>query len=178
MSMIRKQGKKASPSKEAGRRVSKKDQIRSLFVEGITEVEDLALITNTRPSYVAGVLQGDELLHGYFDLYTTTDHPMNVYSKFFAKKLGFKDEGVARSSVGLIDHLYRQFELAGDRSGQHHALLMALMMFNRARWTGKAREADIFRQWLLGRLQEAELAGDEPEGAKEESPPAWGRKKA
>ena len=48
---------------------------------------------------------------------------MNVYSKFFAGKLGFRDEEAARESVGLIDTLYRQFGLAGDRAGQHHALL-------------------------------------------------------
>ena len=39
--------------------------------------------------------------------------------------------------------------------GRHHALLMALTMFDRARWTGKEREADIFREWLIERLQEA-----------------------
>jgi hypothetical protein len=32
---------------------------------------------------------------------------------------------------------------------------MALTMFNRARWTGKAREADVFRRWLEQRLAEA-----------------------
>ena len=79
---------------------------------------------------------------------------MNVYSKFFAGKLGFKDEASARESLGLIDALYRQFGLAGDRAGQHHALLMALTMFDRARWTGKEREADVFRRWLRDRLDE------------------------
>ena len=64
---------------------------------------------------------------------------MNVYSKFFAGKLGFKDEASARESLGLIDTLYRQFGLAGDRAGQHHALLMALTMFDRG--AGPARSA-------------------------------------
>lgn len=156
MSQIRKEERAAPPSaKELGRKVSKKDQIVALFTGGITEVEDLALITHSRPSYVAGVLQSEELLSNYFDLYTTSSHPMNVYSKYFAGKLGFKDEETARASVELIDHFYRQFELAQDRAGQHHALLMALMMFDRARWTGKGREADVFRRWLLDRLQEA-----------------------
>lgn len=86
---------------------------------------------------------------------------MNVYSKFFANKLGFKDEETARQSVELIDRLYRQFEYAQDRAGQHHALSMALVMFDRARWTGKGREADIFRQWMLARLNEAELTNEE-----------------
>jgi hypothetical protein len=79
---------------------------------------------------------------------------MNVYSKFFAGKLGYKDQETARRSVEHIDHYYRQFELAQDRSGQHHALLMALTMYDRARWTGKEPEAEIYRRWLVDRLNE------------------------
>src|SRR5262249_26313836 len=60
------------------RRASKKDQILALYSGGISNVEDLALITRTRPSYVAAVLQESELLPAYFDLYTTTAQPMNV----------------------------------------------------------------------------------------------------
>jgi hypothetical protein len=150
---------KTAPDREEkpSRRVTRKDQIISLYTSGIGDVEDLAMITGARPSYVASVLQESGLMTGYFDLYTTSAHPMNVYSKFFAKRLGFKDEETARQSVDIIDRLYRQFELAGDRAGQHHALTMALVMFDRARWTGKGREADIFRQWLMARLSEADL---------------------
>jgi hypothetical protein len=147
------------------RRVSKKDQIVSLYTSGIGDVEDLAMITGSRPSYVASVLQESGLMTGYFDLYTTSSHPMNVYSKFFAKRLGFKDEEAARQSVEVIDRLYNQFGLARDRAGQHHALLMALTMFDRARWTGKGGEAEIFRDWLMARLSEAQTAED----AREES---------
>jgi hypothetical protein len=148
-------------NEQRARRVSKKDQIISLYTSGIGEVEDLAMITGSRPSYVASVLQDSGLMTGYFDLYTTSAHPMNVYSKFFAQKLGFKDEETSRASVDSIDRLYGQFGLARDRAGQHHALLMALTMFDRARWTGKGREADIFRQWLMARLDEADLSGEE-----------------
>jgi hypothetical protein len=157
------------PAKVPGRtrQPSKKDQILTLYAGGINEVEDLAIITNTRPSHVASVLQEAKLLPGYFDLYTTTAKPMNIYSKFFAKKLGFKDEETARASVELIDRYYRQFGLGGDRAGQHHALLMALTMFDRARWTGKGAEADIFRQWLMARLKEADLTGKAPPSERE-----------
>jgi hypothetical protein len=141
------------------RQPTKKDQILSLYSAGMTEVEDLAVITQSRPSYVASVLQKDHLLPGYFDLYTSTGNRMNVYSKFFARKLGFKNEETARHSVELIDHFFRQFELAKDRAGQHHALMMALMMFDRARWTRKNREAGIFRDWLTARLNEAQGGG-------------------
>jgi hypothetical protein len=155
MSAVKPKEKKASSERRS--KVSRKDQIIALYLSGMNEIEDLAIITGARPSYVGSVLQESGLAKGYFDLYTSTAHPMNVYSKFFANKLGFKDEETARQSVELIDLLYRQFDYAQDRAGQHHALSMALLMFDRARWTGKGKEADIFRQWLLTQLNEAEL---------------------
>ncbi|MBV9959225.1 MAG: hypothetical protein JO360_12435 [Acidobacteria bacterium] len=142
-------------------KISKKDQILALYLSGMTEIEDLALITGSRASYVGSILQEAGLMTGYFDLYTSSAHPMNVYSKFFAGKLGFKDEESARESIELIDRLHNQFEFAGDRAGQHHALMMALVMFDRARWTGKGREADIFRRWLIGQLENADLSREE-----------------
>ncbi len=161
MSATAKQKEKGTDSERRRHRVSRKDQIIALYLSGMNEIEDLAIITGARPSYVGSVLQESGLVKGYFDLYTSTAHPMNVYSKFFANKLGFKDEETAHESVELIDLLYRQFEYAQDRAGQHHALSMALVMFDRARWTGKGREADIFRQWMLARLNEAELTSEE-----------------
>src|SRR5215212_4707472 len=160
--------KKADQEKRTSR-VSRKDQIIALYLSGMNEIEDLSIITGARPSYVGSVLQETGLVKGYFDLYTSTAHPMNVYSKFFAGKLGFKDEETARESVELIDRLYRQFEYAQDRAGQHHALSMALVMFDRARWTGKGQEADIFRHWLLARLNEAELTDRDETAAEGES---------
>src|ERR687883_1778285 len=139
------------------RGVSKKDQILALYASGMGQVEDIAMITGARPSYVGSVLQESGQRPGYFDLYTSTAHPMNVYSKFFANKLGFKDEATAQASVELIDRLYSQFEFAGDRAGQHHALMMALTMFDRARWTGKGKEAEVFLHLLMARLNEAAL---------------------
>jgi hypothetical protein len=162
MSTSTRQKKEAAPAEKRTRRVSKKDQIIALYTSGIGDVEDLAMITGSRPSYIAGVLQESNLMTGYFDLYTTSAHPMNVYSKFFARKLGFKDEQTASASIELIDRLHSQFELAGDRAGQHHALVMALTMFDRARWTGKGEEADLFRHWLLERLNESALKEEQP----------------
>ena len=153
------------PSERGSRGGSKKDQIRALYATGMGQVEDIAMITGSRPSYVGSVLQESGQSPGYFDLYTSTSHPMNVYSKFFANKLGFKDEATAQASIELIDRLYSQFEFAGDRAGQHHALMMALTMFDRARWTGKGKEAEIFRQWLMARIDEAELTSEEDQEA-------------
>jgi len=151
---------------EAPEPPSKKEQILSLYASGITEPQDIAMITHSRPSYVASVLTGAKLPIDYHDLYTSTTHPMNVYSKFFAGQLAFRDEEAARASVALIDRYYRQFALAQDRAGQHHALLMALTMFDRARWTNKPDEADIFRRWLVDRLNEPLAASQtrRPEG--------------
>jgi hypothetical protein len=143
-----------APEEAQARRPSKKEQILALYDNDIREVADIAMLTRCRPSYVAGVLQEAGLPSDYHDLYTTTARPMNVYSKFFAGQLGFRDEEAARASVELIDRYYRQFALAEDRAGQHHALLMALTMFDRARWTNKPREADVFRRWLRERLDE------------------------
>ena len=158
MSSKPKKGRDEGGKSKRSARPSKKDQIISLFLSGMGEVEDIAIITGSRPSYVGSTLQEAGLVSGYFDLYTSTSHPQNVYSKFFANKLGFKDEATARESVALIERLYRQFEFAGDRAGQHHALAMALTMFDRARWTGKGREAEVFLQWLRSRLDEAAAA--------------------
>lgn len=174
MSSKAKKGKAEESTKRSSGRPSKKDQIVSLFLSGMGEVEDIAIITGSRPSYVGSVLQEAGLVSGYFDLYTSTAHPQNVYSKFFAGKLGFRDEATARQSVGLIDRLYRQFEFAGDRAGQHHALAMALTMFDRARWTSKGPEAEVFLHWLLARLNEAMLRpeeGEEGAGGGADGPP-------
>jgi hypothetical protein len=154
----------AAGAKRSSAKPSRKDQIISLFLSGMGEVEDVAIITGARPSYVASVLQEAGLHSGYFDLYTSTSQHQNVYSKFFAGKLGFKDVETASESVAVIDRLYRQFEFAGDRAGEHHALTMALTMFDRARWTGKTREAGVFLNWLTARLGEAALDLEEASG--------------
>jgi hypothetical protein len=155
--------KEAQPVNSAGplpQRVTKKQQIIALYLSGITQLEDLATITGAQPSYVGAVLQQAGLIRGYFDLYTSTAHPMNVYSKLVTNKLGFKTEAAAHRSVAVLEQLYQQFALTRDRAGQHHALSMALVMFDRARWIGKMREADIFRQWLVAHLEQADAGRD------------------
>ena len=166
MSSKAKKSADAAPPKarRSSSKPSRKEQIISLFLSGMGEIEDIAVITGARPSYVGSVLQEAGLHSGYFDLYTSTAHPQNIYSKFFANKLGFKDVETAAESVALIDRLYRQFEFAGDRAGQHHALAMALTMFDRARWTGKGKEAEVFLNWLTARLGEAALDLEEASG--------------
>lgn len=131
---------------------SKKDMILSLFGTGVTEIETISAISGAKPSYVGSVLQREGLIDNYFDLYTSTSHPMNIYSKHFQGKLGFKDVESAERSVDLLESSYRYFEHIQDRAGQHHALEMGLTMLDRARWTGKLEEAEVYRRWLVGKL--------------------------
>ncbi|MGI8556304.1 MAG: hypothetical protein ACR2LT_08120, partial [Pyrinomonadaceae bacterium] len=60
---------------------SKKEMILSLYKEGTTEIEAIAVLTGAKPSYIGSVLHREGLIDNYFDLYTSTAYPMNVYSK-------------------------------------------------------------------------------------------------
>ena len=131
---------------------SKKDMILSLFNSGTTEIEAIAAISGAKPSYVGSVLQREGLINNYFDLYTSTAHPMNIYSKHFRGKLGFKDVMTAHRGVRNLEESYRYFANNQDRAGQHHTLEMALTMLDRARWTGKLDEAEVYRRWLVNKL--------------------------
>jgi hypothetical protein len=133
---------------------SKKEMILSLFKEGTKEIETIAVLTNAKPSYVGSVLQKEGLIDNYFDLYTSTAHPMNVYTKYFRGKLGFKDVSTAEKGVHTLEQAYRYFSNAQDRAGQHHTLEMGLTMMNRARWTGKTPEAEVYRRWLFNKLSQ------------------------
>ncbi len=133
---------------EESNAVSKKDRIIALFESGTTDIAAIVRQVKARPSYVAQVLQNAGMLSGYFDLYTTTARDQNVYSRFFRNVLSFKTVEAARESVLKIDRLYNYFERLGDRAGQHQAMVLALTGKNRARWSGKTEEAQIFNEWL------------------------------
>ena len=131
---------------------NKKDMILSLYGAGITEIEAISAISGAKPSYVGSVLQREGLIDNYFDLYTSTAHPMNIYSKHFRGKLGFKNVEAAERGVEVLEDSYRYFDHMQDRAGQHHGLSLALTMFNRARWTNKIEEAEVYRRWLVGKI--------------------------
>lgn len=133
---------------------SKKETILQLFKEGTKEIETIAVLANAKPSYVGSVLQKEGLIDNYFDLYTSTGYEMNVYTKYFRGKLGFKDVETAKRSVNTLEQAYRYFSNSQDRAGQHHTLEMSLTMMNRARWTGKPEEAEVYRKWLVGKLSQ------------------------
>jgi hypothetical protein len=132
---------------------SKKDMILSLFNSGTTDIESISVLTGAKPK--------EGLIDNYFDLYTSTAHPMNIYSKYFRGKLGFKDAATCEASVKTLEQAYRYFSNVQDRAGQHHALELALTMLNRARWTGKLEEAEIYRRWLVGKLSQPFVKEDE-----------------
>jgi hypothetical protein len=131
---------------------TKKDMILSLYNSGVQEIEMIAAISGAKPSYVGSVLHKEGLVDNYFDLYTSTGYPMNIYSKHFRGKLGFKDVETAKRGVDNLENGYRYFDRIQDRAGQHHTLDMALTMLDRARWTGKMEEAEVYRRWLVGKL--------------------------
>lgn len=134
---------------------SKKKIIIELFKKGVQDIEKIAKATDTTPSYVGSVLQKEGVVNNYFDLYTSTAYPMNVYARHFRGKLGFKNVLVAEASVQILEQSYRFFEQQNERAGQHHTLEMALTMLDRARWTGKLQEAEIYRRWLVGKLNQS-----------------------
>jgi len=142
---------------------TKKETIIAMFKAGVDQIEIIASVAGAKPSYVASVLQAEGLIDGYFDLYTSTNMPMNIYSKHFQGRLGFKDIETAERGVRVLDAAYTHFEYQADRAGQHHTLEMALVMLDRARWTGKLAEAEIYRQWLMKRLSTPLIETPKPE---------------
>lgn len=150
---------------------TKKETIIAMFKAGVDQIEIIASVTETKPSYVASVLQNEGLIDRYFDLYTSTNMPRNIYSKHFQGRLGFKDVETAERGVRVLDAAYKHFDLQHDRAGQHHTLEMALMMLDRARWTNKLAEAEIYRQWLMKRLSTPLVESPIPEAIKAEEQP-------
>ncbi|MCY7375048.1 MAG: hypothetical protein LH472_03655 [Pyrinomonadaceae bacterium] len=148
--------------------LSKKEMILSLYNSGTTEVEAIAAVSGAKPSYVGSVLHQAGLIDNYFDLYTSTSYPMNIYSKHFRGKLGFKDVLTAQRSIRNLEQSYRYFANNQDRAGQHHTLEMALTMLDRARWTGKLEEAEIYRRWLVGKLNQPLTTNAKPMEVKPE----------
>ncbi|HYY41724.1 MAG TPA: hypothetical protein VE775_03265 [Pyrinomonadaceae bacterium] len=130
-------------------RQTKKERILALYNAGLTDIAGIVRRVGARPSYVAQVLQQAGHLDGYFDLYTTTAREQNVYTRFFRNVLSFRNTEAARESVQKLDRLYNYFERLGDRAGQHQALVLALTGKNRARWSGKVEEAQVFHDWLM-----------------------------
>ena len=135
-------------TEESAEHRTKKEQIVSLFESGTKDIAEIVRRVKARPSYVAQVLQQAGHLDGYFDLYTTTGREQNVYTRYFRNVLHFRNAEAARESVARIDRLYNYFERLGDRAGQHQAMILALTGKNRARWSGKLEESQIFSDWL------------------------------
>jgi hypothetical protein len=142
-----------APVKERRRRVERKDSKKSRILDlhrsGVTDLGEIARTVKTRPSYVASVLQNAGLIQGYFDLYTTTARDQNLYSRHFRNILSFRNVEAAKESIAAIARLYAYFDRIGDRAGQHHAEVLALTGRNRARWSGKKEESEIFERWLF-----------------------------
>jgi hypothetical protein len=146
-SVVEREHEETTPAEHEESR-TKKEQILALYEAGTTDIAQIVRQVAARPSYVAQVLQSAGFLTGYFDLYTTTGREQNVYTRFFRNVLSFKTVNAARESVQKLDRLYNYFERLGDRAGQHQAMVLALTGKNRARWSGKQEESEIFSEWL------------------------------
>jgi hypothetical protein len=133
---------------------SKKTCILEAWNAGERDLRRLARGVDSKPSYVASVLQTEGLLQGYHDLYTASGNAMNIYDSLFAGRLGYRDVKTAERGVALIDRAYRELDELTDRAGQHHCMVAALTMCNRARFSGKLAEGLVYRRWLLHRLTE------------------------
>lgn len=131
---------------------TKKTRIIELYRSGLHDLQEITDQTYSRLSYVASVLQAEKLIQGYYDLYNEANEPMNAYSEVFRKRLGYRNPETAVKSVRLLHETYLEFEALGDRAGQHHVLSLAMKMYNRARWSGKTTEAQIFKRWLVKAL--------------------------
>lgn len=138
----------ATQTEDAAEHHTKKELILGLYEQGTTDIAEIVRRVKARPSYVAQVLQHAGHLDGYFDLYTTTGREQNVYTRYFRSVLAFRNVEAARESVQRIDRLYNYFERLGDRAGQHQAMVLALTGKNRARWSGKLEESQVFSEWL------------------------------
>lgn len=139
----------AEADNTTGFELTKREQILSLYESGTKDIAEIVKQVKARPSYVAEVLQRAGHLDNYFDLYTSTSREQNVYTRYFRNVLNFKDVDAARESVVRINRLYNYFERLGDRMGQHHATVIALTGRNRAKWSGKTEEAEVFAEWLM-----------------------------
>jgi hypothetical protein len=130
-------------------RMTKRARAIAAWESGERDVLTIAREVESRPSYVARVLADAGLLTGYYDLYSRTGTPINVYGDRFDGVLAFRDAEAATASIERIDRLYHEFEQAGDRAGQHHAQVVALTGRNRARWADKQDAAAVFERWLF-----------------------------
>jgi hypothetical protein len=133
---------------------TKKQRILQLWRANHRDLWAIAEELKTTPSYIASVLQEANLISGYYDLYTEPASPINIYSNEFRGRLRFKTIKAARHSLDLIQRAYSRFDALHDRAGQHHCLVTALTICNRAYHSGKSEESEVFRQWLLERLTE------------------------
>ncbi len=118
------------------------DQIRALYRSGMTSEEDLAFITDSNRSAV------EEALRDVRNDPAASD----FFAEFDLTSLGLRGVGSAKAAVGALDERYRTAREESNRAGQHTAMMMALTLFNQARWTGRNEEASLFRIWLMDRL--------------------------
>ncbi len=131
-------------------RMTKKELAVGMHEKGL-RVEAIAELLQTDPSYVANALIEHGCTPEYVDLYTSTG-PQNRYASRLAGVLRFKNVELARESVARIEAIYQEFLAVRDRRGMHQCEVLALTGKNRAEGIGKWQEAQVFADWLAGKL--------------------------
>ncbi|MCL6520090.1 MAG: hypothetical protein K6T99_09670 [Armatimonadetes bacterium] len=146
---------------ETQQKVTKKERIIELYDRGL-DVEAIADALNTDRSYVANVLIKSGRPVEYENLYVTTSgRTYSEEARRLSGVLRFKDPAAAQESVRMLDEAYKQFEREGNKRGQHHVQMLALIGKNRAEGIGKTVEAAIFRDWLIRTLRRQQCEEEE-----------------
>src|SRR4051794_18249204 len=97
-------------------RQTKKAKILAMY-PGMPDVEALARLLETSPTYVANTLIDAGVAVPYSDVFTTSRQPANAYARELAGVLRFKDPAAAAASVAMLDELHRHYAEQQDFRG-------------------------------------------------------------
>lgn len=126
-------------------RISRAEQVATLFAAGITDPDDLAMMAGVPRGYVLETLAAEAGAH--------ETHRAGTYEAFFSEGVGVSDTAAAEQSVRLLDTLYFRFGLAHDHAGQLATMQTALRLYNQARWAGHPEAAAVVHDWLTRSIE-------------------------
>lgn len=126
-------------------RVSRAEQVATLFSAGITDPDDLAMLAGVPRGYVLETLAAEAGTHA--------PRHAGTYESFFSEGFGVENAAAAEQSVRLLDTLYFRFGLAHDHAGQLATMQTALRLYNQARWAGHPEAAAVVHDWLTRSIE-------------------------
>ncbi len=128
-------------------RPTKKAQILAMYPD-TPDVEAIARVLDTSPTYVANTLMDAGHAVTYSDVFTSSRQPTNPYARELAGILRFKDLPTAAASVALLDEVHQHYAGRQDFRGIFQVQQLALLGKLRARALGKDAESRLFADWL------------------------------